>query len=162
MESGGIYYLFYNAKDMPDKSTPWTEQTGFATSTDLINWKRHPGNPVLKVGPAGDFDDRFASDPVVLRHEDRWIMFYFGNCSDGHARDGVAFSDDLQQWRKAGEILIDVGPAGSVDSLYAHKPGIITRGDLFYHFYCAVAPAQDKHLGEIEHNEVRGISLATN
>ena len=162
MESGGTYYLFYNAKDKPDKSTPWTEQTGFATSTDLVHWTRHPANPVLKVGSAGDFDDRFASDPVVLKHEDEWVMFYFGNCSDGHARDGVAFSDDLMRWRKSGEILIDVGPEDSIDSRYAHKPGIIAKDGALYHFYCAVAPARDKHQGEIVHGEVRGISLATN
>jgi predicted GH43/DUF377 family glycosyl hydrolase len=162
MESDGIYYLFYNAKDQADKSTPWTEQTGFATSTDLIKWRRHPGNPVLKVGPAGDFDDRFASDPVVLRHEDRWVMFYFGLCSDGHARDGVAFSDDLKHWQKAEDILIDVGPSGSIDSRYAHKPGIIADSGKLYHFYCGVAPAKDKRQGEITHGEVRGIALATN
>ena len=162
MESDGIYYLFYNAKNRTREADPWTEQTGFATSTDLVNWERHPGNPVLKVGPAGDFDDKFASDPCVLRHDDMWIMFYFGFCSDGHARDGVAFSDDLKHWWKSKSILIDVGPAGSIDSLYAHKPGIITRGDSLYHFYCAVAPVKDKQLGEIEHYETRGISLATN
>jgi predicted GH43/DUF377 family glycosyl hydrolase len=162
MESDGTYYLFYNAKDHADKSIPWTEQTGFATSTDLIHWKRHPGNPVLKVGAAGDFDDRFASDPVVLRHEDRWVMFYFGLCSDGHARDGVAFSDDLEHWQKAEDILIDVGPSGSIDSRYAHKPGIIADSGKLYHFYCGVAPAKDKRQGEITHGEVRGIALATN
>ena len=161
MESDGIYYLFYNAKDKPDKSTPWTEQTGFATSTDLVHWTRHPANPVLKVGSVGDFDDRFVSDPVILKHEDAWLMFYFGLCSDGHARDGVAFSGDLMRWRKSGEILIDVGPEDSIDSRYAHKPGIIARDGTLYHFYCAVAPARDKQQGEIIHGEVRGISLAT-
>lgn len=162
MESGGTYYLFYNAKDKPDKSTPWTEQTGFATSTDLVHWARHPGNPVLKVGSVGDFDDRFASDPVVLKHEDEWVMFYFGNCSDGHARDGVAFSDDLMHWRKSEELLIDVGPEGSIDSRHAHKPGIISKDKKLHHFYCAVAPARDNCMGEIEHSQVRGIALATN
>ncbi len=159
LESEGVYYIFYNAKN--NSEWPWVEQTGFATSTDLINWERFPGNPVLKVGPAGDFDDLFASDPVVFKHGKTWMMFYFGLCSDGHARDGVAFSDDLEQWRKSGEILIDIGGEGSIDSRYAHKPGIITRGNSIYHFYCAVAPAPQKQLGEIEHTEIRGISLAT-
>lgn len=102
---GSQCYLFYNAKDQKDKAAgPWTEQTGFATSTDLVRWRRFQGNPVLKAGNKGAFDDRFASDPVVMRHQDKWLM---------------------------------------------------------YHFYCAVAPAGDRQLGEIEHNEVRGIALAT-
>ena len=88
-------------------------------------------------------------------------MFYFGLCSDGYARDGVAFSDNLRDWRKSGEILIDVGPAGSIDARYAHKPGIIGRDGALYHFYCAVAPARNTQMGDIVHDEVRGISLAT-
>ena len=160
LETDGVYYLFYNAKNRTNGS--WVEQTGFATSHDLVHWERFRGNPVLRNGAKGAFDDVFASDPCVLRDKDIWIMFYFGLCSDGHARDGVALSDDLTHWRKGEEILIDVGPEESIDSRYAHKPGIISRGDTLYHFYCACAPAKDKRLGEIEHYEVRGIALATN
>ena len=83
-------------------------------------------------------------------------MFYYGNSSDGHARNGVAYSDDLIHWEKGNTVLIDVGPAGSIDSMYAHKPGIITNNGTLYHYYCAVAPAADRQLGEIEHCEVRG------
>ena len=162
MESDGTYYLFYNAKNKTEKSAPWTEETGVAISTDLVNWQRHSANPVLKIGPTGDFDDRFASDPCVFRHNDVWVMFYFGNCSDGHARDSVAFSNDLLRWQKGNEVLVDVGPAGSIDSTHAHKPGIISKDGRLYHFYCAVTSAQNGRLGEIEHNEVRGIALATN
>jgi len=162
MESDGIYYLFYNAKNKTEKSTPWTEEIGVAISTDLINWKRHSGNPVLKVGAAGEFDDIFASDPCVHRHRDMWIMFYFGNCTDGHARDGVAFSSDLLHWQKGNQIMVDVGPTGSIDSKHAHKPGMISKDGKLYHFYCAVTLSQNRFLGEVEHSEVRGISVATN
>lgn len=159
LEADGIYYLFYNAKNRSE--WPWTEQTGFATSSDLAHWERYPGNPVVHVGAPGEFDDRFASDPCVLRHDDTWIMFYFGLCSDGHARDGVAFSPDLREWCKAGEVLIDVGPDGSLDSRYAHKPGIISREGRLYHFYCAVSPAIDRQVGNVIRDEIRGIALAT-
>jgi len=159
LEWDGGYYLFYNAKNRTDG--PWVEQTGFAFSRDLLKWERFDGNPVLRLGAPGEFDDRFASDPCVLRHRDTWLMFYFGLCSDGHARDGVAFSNDLRQWQKPGGILIDIGPAGSIDSIHAHKPGILARGSTLYHFYCAVAPANGRPLGEIEHDQVRGIALAT-
>jgi len=158
VEWEGVYYVFYNAKDRTHGR--WLEQTGFARSRDLVRWERFSGNPVLRIGAAGDFDDRFASDPCVLRHNNAWVMFYFGNCSDGHARDGVAFSDDLLHWQKGNEVLVDVGPVGSIDSTHAHKPGIIARGDRLFHFYCAVAPAEGKRLGDIEHSEVRGIALA--
>lgn len=160
LESEGVYYLFYNAKNRTNG--PWVEQTGLATSRDLVHWERFRGNPVLRNGAKGAFDELFASDPCVLRHEDSWILFYFGNCSDGHAREGAAFSDNLHHWEKAGDVLIDVGPQGSIDCRHAHKPGVISRQRQLFHFYCAVAPAKDKRLGEIEHDEVRGIALATN
>lgn len=161
LEAGGLYYLFYNAKDAPEPGTRWIEQTGFAVSDDLEHWERYSGNPVLRVGPAGDFDDRFASDPAVFAQGNLWVMFYFGNCTDGHARDGVAFSNDLRSWEKSGEVLIDVGPEGSIDSRYAHKPGMISRDGRLYHFYCAVAPLAGPQRGDVETTEVRGISVAT-
>jgi hypothetical protein len=89
-------------------------------------------------------------------------MFYYGNCSDGHARDSAALSRDLLHWVKLDQILIDVGPPGSIDARHAQKPGIITRDGKLYHFYCAVSPARDPHMGEIEHGEVRGIAVAHN
>jgi len=159
MEEDGVFYLFYNAKDKTE--WPWIEQTGVATSKDLVNWNRLAGNPILRVGSKGEFDDIFASDPVVLKAGNAWAMFYFGNCSDGHARDGIAFSDDLIHWRKSHEILIDAGLAGSIDSTHAHKPGIISKDGRLYHFYCAVAPARNGETGEVAHSEIRGISLAT-
>ncbi|MDD5705018.1 MAG: hypothetical protein PHR35_03775 [Kiritimatiellae bacterium] len=158
LESEGRYHLFYNAKN---RGTPsWIEQTGVAVSNDLLHWTRDEDNPVLRVGPRGAFDDLFASDPCVLRQDDTWIMFYFGNCSDGHARDGVAFSDDLRHWRKSPEILIDIGSEGAIDSRHACKPGIISRDKTLYHFYSAVAPATDAQPGGIECKEVRNIALA--
>lgn len=168
-ESGGLYkswlmhhdrhfYLFYNAKNRDEK--PWFEQTGFATSTDLIHWERYSGNPVLPIGMPGEFDDVFASDPCVLKADDKWVMFYFGNCSDCHARDSYAVSDDLKTWRKSGEILIDVGPKGTLDDKYAHKPGMIFGNGRLYHFYDAVTQFPRRRIGEIEHTEIRGITFA--
>lgn len=152
LEHDGTYYLFYNAKNRT-APWPWLEQTGFATSPDLVHWTRHPANPVLPVGATGSFDDLFASDPCILRHRGTWLMFYFGNSSDGHARDGVAFSDDLVHWRKSPEILVDAGAPGSIDNLHAHKPGILVAEGRLHHFYCAVARSAD---GE----EIRGIACA--
>lgn len=157
VEHDGAFYMFYNAKT---SGSPWIEQTGVAISTDLKTWKRHEGNPVIPIGARGSFDDVFCSDPCVVRCGDTWVMFFYALSSDGRARDSVAFSRDLLHWQKSHEILIDVGPPGSLDSTYAHKPAVITRDGKLYHFYCAVAPAPKKHRGEVEVNEIRGIALA--
>lgn len=159
LEYDSKYYLFYNAKSR--QKSRWIEQIGVATSSDLKEWKRYDENPVLTVGHPGSFDDRFASDPCVLKCGDVWTMFYYGLCSDGHARDSVAFSHDLIHWKKSGEILIDVGSKGAIDHVYAHKPSLFFWRKRLHHFYCAVAPATNKRMGEIEHGEVRGITFAT-
>lgn len=165
LEHNGLFTMFYNAKD--DGECGYTEQTGFATSTDLKNWSRHAANPVLPVGAPGEFDDLFASDPCVLQigegADAAWAMFYFGNCTLGGARDGVAFSNDLKTWRKSGEILLDLGPAGSVDETYAHKPSLIFDGETLHHFYCAVSrrDAAEIEKSAVKTGELRGISVAT-
>ncbi|MGO8734498.1 MAG: hypothetical protein ACLQVM_17115 [Terriglobia bacterium] len=143
----GAYYLFYNAKD---RAGNWQEQTGFASSVDLKNWVRFSGNPVVRNGPPGSPDERFASDPCVLRCGDQWAIFYYSLDARGVARDLLALGRDFRQVAKCKGFLIDVGPAGSVDSTYAHKPSVVFNNGVLYHFYCAVSPEYG-----------RGISVAT-
>ncbi len=169
-ERGGLYkpallrhegraWMFYNAKDR--EQWPWREQIGVACSDDLVHWTRHEGNPVVRNGPAGAPDERFAADPCVLRDGDHWVMFYYGLGADGAARELAAVSDDLLTWRKIDEVLIDVGPPGSIDSTYAHKPSVIARDGVLYHFYCAVRPARGDETAPVAGGEVRGITVAT-
>lgn len=159
MEHDGTWYLFYNAKDKEEHG--WKEQTGVATSTDLKSWKRSPMNPILRNGESVAFDEQFASDPCVFKHGDVWVMFYFGLATDGHAREGVAFSRDLLTWEKQPTPLLDIGKPGTIDSTHAHKPGIIARNGVLFHYYCAVSPAPERKPGEVEVTERRGISFAT-
>jgi predicted GH43/DUF377 family glycosyl hydrolase len=146
----GKYYLFYNAKNRTDRG--WNEQTGVAVSPDLQKWTRYEGNPVIRNGPAGSLDSRFASDPCVLKNGPGWAFYYFGLDDRGVARDLVATSPDLLHVTKCDQAIVDVGPPGSIDSAYAHKPSLIAHQGVLYHFYCAVSRKNGK--------EVRGISVA--
>lgn len=139
LEHDGLFYLFYNAKNKTEANKSWVEQTGLATSPNLINWTRSAGNPLIRVAP-DTWESRFVSDPCVLRLQDKWAMFYFGY--DGkHAQEGIAFSNDLHSWEKHPEPIITHGPDGSLDSKYAHKPSVITHEGVLYHFYCACRPS---------------------
>lgn len=149
----GFFYLFYNAKD-----SHAMEQTGLATSPDLRTWTRYEDNPVLRTTP-GAWDSRFRSDPCVVRDGERWVMFHFGY--DGrHAQEGIAFSDDLYHWRQHPAPILTAGPAGSLDSTHAHKPAVIRRNGVLYHFYCACRPHR---AGDPTDNggELRCITVAT-
>jgi predicted GH43/DUF377 family glycosyl hydrolase len=153
VEDGGTFYLFYNAKTKTLLEGGWHEQIGIATSKDLETWVRYAGNPILRNGPKGAWDDRFASDPCVLRYADGWAIYYYGLSSNkGKARDLLAVGRDFFHPVKTDSILVDAGPSGSIDDDFAHKPSVVTyEGDL-YHFYCAVSGKYP--------NDVRGISVA--
>jgi predicted GH43/DUF377 family glycosyl hydrolase len=144
VEHAGAYYLFYNAKT---RGQPWREQTGFATSKDLKRWVRFPGNPVIPNGGPGAPDEIFASDPCVLRHRDRWALFYYGLDKRGVARDLLALAPAFEGPVTKAGVLIDVGPKGSIDSRYAHKPSVIAHQGALYHFYCAVSEEFGRGIG---------------
>ena len=134
VEHEGRFYNFYNAKHMPE----WIEQLGLATSSDLLAWKRHPGNPIVRVRPGG-FDDTFCSDGKVFRDGDHWTMFYFG-VGKGGAHIMAAFSRDLLHWTAHPEPLYKAGGhPGGLDATYAHKISLVYNPgtETFYLYYCA-------------------------
>ena len=156
VEYEGLFYLFYNAKTetLPAaQGGGWHEQIGVATSKDLKTWTRYAANPILRNGPKGSWDDRFVSDPCVVRYSGGWAIFYYGLSSNkGKARDFLAVGSDPFHPEKTDSILVDAGAPGSVDDDYAHKPSVITHDGVLYHFYCAVSGKYP--------NDVRGISVA--
>jgi predicted GH43/DUF377 family glycosyl hydrolase len=156
VEYEGTFYLFYNAKTEnlpPEQGGGWHEQTGIATSTDLKTWTRYAGNPILRNGPKGSWDDRFASDPTVVRYSGGWAIFYYGlSTNKGKARDLLAIGTDPFHPVKTDSILVDAGAPGSIDDDFAHKPSVITHDGVLYHFYCAVSGKYP--------NDIRGISVA--
>lgn len=132
LEHQGQFYDFYNA------AQGGREQTGLALSSNLFDWKRHSGNPVVR-NTANGYDDQFASDPKVFRDTDHWVMFYFGVGRRG-AHIMVAFSRDLRHWTVDPEPLYRAGGhAGGLDKTYAHKISLVysPANDTWYMHYCA-------------------------
>jgi beta-fructofuranosidase len=79
---------------------------GHAVSRDLRHWEVLPD--ALGPGPAGAFDDLATWTGSVVRHDDRWHLFYTGiaRAEDGAVqRIGVATSDDLLAWERHGPLL---------------------------------------------------------
>lgn len=157
LEHEGTFYLFYNAKDKD--TSGWIEQTGLAISRDLLHWKRHDGNPVIRVTPSA-WDSAFVSDPCVLRDGDRWVMYFFGY-NYKHAQEGIAFSDDLLNWTKHPEPIIPFGQEGELDSIHAHKPSVVAHNGVLYHFYTATRPPRAGDPTVNTFPEFRSITVAT-
>lgn len=151
IEHDGQFWNFYNAKGKNGK-----EQIGFATSGDLIHWKRYSNNPVIKNSADG-YDALLAADAEIYWDTDHWVMFYFGasrNNPDGqvHAHTMAAFSRNLIHWRKHPEPIFKAGrhPQG-LDRIHAHNISLVynPENDTHYMFYCAVG------------DQGRGIGLLT-
>lgn len=157
IEKDNLFYMFYNAKNTNEGR--WIEQTGVATSPDMHTWTRIPHNPVIQVSP-GHWDSQFVSDPCVVRDNDRWIMYYFGY-NLRHAQDGIAFSDDLMNWEKYHEPILENGNPEEIDEIHAHKAAIIKYEGILYHFYCASRKYRDGDPARNFGDEFRCISVAT-
>lgn len=143
LEHDGVFYDFYNA------AQGQYEQTGVAVSSDLRDWRRYPGNPVLRNGAADSFDAVFCSDSKVFWDQDHWVMLYFGVGGD-HAHIMAAYSIDLLNWTRDPQPLYQAGghPDG-LDVRYAHKVSLVydNKTDTFFMFYCAVDSDDNRGIG---------------
>jgi hypothetical protein len=51
---------------------------GMATSDDLAQWRKHPGNPILRTGAPGEFDSFSVASAVPFEAAGRWHVLYAG------------------------------------------------------------------------------------
>jgi len=69
-ESGGVYYIHYDASG----STGWL--SSLAVSNDLVTWVKR--GPILSLGAPGSDDSKSASYGVTFFDGSVWHMFYLG------------------------------------------------------------------------------------
>ena len=82
-------------------------QTGYATSTDGVIWTPYPGNPVLRVGDPGSWDEVKADIHAVRAEEGTYRAWYNGRAA-GSSREqiGHATSTDGVTWTKHPEPVL--------------------------------------------------------
>jgi len=103
----------------------------YAESTDGINWVKY--GVVLQNGSAGEPDSVGCEDPMVIKYNDTYYMFYAGY--DGSkAVTMLAKSNDGINWTKVG-VVLDVGASGSYDSEYAKAGRVVWNGSKWLMFY---------------------------
>ncbi|MGO4376141.1 hypothetical protein AB4Z21_36420, partial [Paenibacillus sp. MCAF20] len=90
----------------------------------------------------------------------RWVMFYFG-FNYKAAQEGIALSDNLLDWRKYEEPIITIGEGNMIDSVFAHKPSVITHNGILYHFYTACRRPMEGDATCNVFPEFRTIAVAT-
>jgi predicted GH43/DUF377 family glycosyl hydrolase len=118
----GEYRMWYAGRNAT------INKIGYATSPDGITWTKKPSKPVLDTGP-GAWEQTDVSDPSVLYNGSAYMMWYTGQ--DATARDRIGFADSLDgiTWNKhISNPIVDLGLAGSWDSVYVYAPTVIFNG----------------------------------
>jgi arabinan endo-1,5-alpha-L-arabinosidase len=125
----GLYWMYYCAGG--DDHSRYIIH--LATSPDLWTWQKHESNPMVVDG----FDAR---DPMILRYEGGWIMYYTATSSPqgGHHVVNAVTSQDLVHWGDKREVFRhpETGTYGGP----TESPFVVRRGDLFYLFVCNNTP----------------------
>ena len=121
-----------------------TSQTGYATSIDGINWKKHPDNPVLSAGPSGSWDDGGPRAGTVIKDGEIFRMWFNAN-NNGITRIGYAESTNGTDWQKSEDVnpVLDIGPSGEWDSHYVIYPMVLKEGASFAMWYSGDSPSND-------------------
>jgi hypothetical protein len=122
-----VLWMFYNHPIPPTK-------VGLAKSVDgfhfcIVN------DSILETssrfGRWGRWDSILIESHTVIRVKDKWRMYFGGY--DGHWRIGYAESDDLQHWRKRGQ-LFTLGKA-PWESVHVADPHVIDMNGTRFMYY---------------------------
>jgi hypothetical protein len=161
-DDDGSYRMYYH-------TLSFTE--GFmacgATSPDGLTWTKI--GPVLKKGPAGNFDSAGVASRQVFKLNGRYIMFYEGNNGERFAGLGMAESTDGVNFTRVkgpekGNCMLALAPidSGRFDTHGIGTPWVVQNGKGFHMYYVgAEIPGYDgtQH-GEQQH--IHRIGLAIN
>lgn len=141
----GMAYLFYTGRSRSEPVN--VQRIGMATSTDLFQWQKVAANPVLEAvapwyaAPAADGSARSdCRDPWVIRHDDRWIMYYTASAAFEPRPScgvvGTATSDDLIEWT--------AGPPVAAPRLFGEieVPQVFPIGDQWAMLFCTAQHAE--------------------
>ncbi|WP_040820303.1 glycosyl hydrolase family 32 [Nocardia jiangxiensis] len=129
VDGGAGYAMFYDGGGADRTGTAMN----LATSTDLRQWTRHPQGPLFRDG----YDAR---DPMVLRLDDRWVMYYCATSEPAGGNHVVAYrtSTDLVHWSDRAIAYTD--PATGTGAGPTESPFVVRHNDFWYLF---VGPRPD-------------------
>jgi hypothetical protein len=108
IHSHGRFLMWYSGFANP-LSASTRIAIGLATSTDGIHWQRHPGNPVLKPGAAGTWNDLRVLAPEVRELADgSLLMAAYGMATT----DAETSAGSTGLWRSSGSDPFVAVPTG--------------------------------------------------
>ena len=135
-ESSGKAYLFFATRDPSMR----TQMLGLAVA-DLHSglgagtWRDvSKAAPILK--PSLPWEQLCIEAPSVIKHGDRYYLFYAGAYNNAPQQIGVAWSKDLVHWtRLSSQPFLANGKPGTWNSSESGHPGVLQDGSRTYLFF---------------------------
>jgi predicted GH43/DUF377 family glycosyl hydrolase len=132
IKDGTVFKMWYGAAQR-NGNEAYTK-IGYATSSDGINWTKHP-DPVMETGATGGWEDQRVGVTTVLKEDGTYKMWYWGGTDDywtnDHEEIGYATSTDGTSWTKQGR-PVRRGETGQWDSQRVWGAVVVkVSGDLF-------------------------------
>jgi len=101
-------------------------------------WKKSDNNPVLDIGPNGNWDDYHVMDHAVLRGPAGYQMWYTG-CDGANYQLGYAtwdgFSQEWDKLSKVGGPVLSLGPPGTWDDNYLYGCTVLHEAGIYRMWY---------------------------
>ena len=127
---GYKYVNVYNARGFARR-----ESIYLSVSNDGEHWERYGEKPII-FDQTPNLEQRILADAQVLKMDDLYVLVYFVY-NGKTAWNTFACSYDLVNWTKwQGKNLIE--SEFEWENQFAHKPWIVVKDGVVYHYYCAV------------------------
>ncbi len=139
IKEGNEYKMWYCGYDavVDGSGTDGRANIGLATSTDGINWTKHPGNPVLTTG-TNSWDSIYVQDPHVIKINSMYYMWFGGGSNDAayDQQVGFATSSDGINWTKSHlNPVLARGNPGEWDQVTASFPTVLLDNGTYKMWY---------------------------
>lgn len=120
MKEGDVWKMWYTGFQLKGDTKL---KLGYATSSDGIQWKRHPGNPI--------YSEHWTEDMMVVKHEGKYYMFAEGLKDRAH----LLVSDNGIDWKRLGQLDVRLKNGQPIpDGPYGTPTGWFENGT-WYLFY---------------------------
>ncbi len=139
MYDNGMYHAWYGGwRGEYDHNVPRLVKLGYATSTDGVNWTKHPNNPI--------YDETWIEDMCVVKNDSMYFMYaedeYTGD--GNHVHVVLYKSSDGINWIKHGPVLERDG--NGWESYEVATPTVWKEDDGWYMLYEGIG---DETAGQI-------------
>ena len=139
VDNDGVPTIVYTATS-GQGSRVQVQALATGSGAELVDWERHPANPVLSEVPAISGQSRDFRDPFVWREDDGWYML-LGCCIEGAGGMVPLYrSPDLVDWEYLGPML--TGDPGRHGRMW-ECPNFFRLGDKWVLYFSAIRDGSD-------------------